>query len=86
MANSKHLNQVFSNEKQRAILIDRSPNREEASRSLKIMHNMSRDETRVPLHLEAKLSNTKNVNNSTPDYLMDGDRFCGSSKKGKNIK
>ena len=51
-----------------------------------IMHDMSRDETRVPLHLEAKNSNTENVDNPTPDYLMDGDRFCGSSKKDKNIK
>ena len=56
MANSKHLNQVFSNEKQRAILIDRSPNREEASQSLMIMHDMSRDKTRVSLQLEAKLT------------------------------
>ena len=38
-----------------------------------IMHDMSRDETRVPLHLEAKNSNTENVDNPTPDYLMDGD-------------
>jgi hypothetical protein len=38
-----------------------------------IMHDMSGDKTRVPLHLEAKLSNTENVNNPTPDYLMDGD-------------
>ena len=38
-----------------------------------IMHDMSRDETRVPLHLEAKLSNTEIFKNPTPDYLMDGD-------------
>ena len=38
-----------------------------------IMHNMSCDEARVPLHLEAKHSETENVDNPTPDYLMDGD-------------
>ena len=73
MANSKHLNH-FSNEKQQAILIDRSPNRrEEASGSLIIMHNMSHDKTRVSLQLEAKHSNTENVDNPTLDYLMNGD-------------
>ena len=36
------------------------------------MHDMSCDETRVPLHLEAKLSNTENVDHPTPNYLMDG--------------
>mgnify|MGYP006167563193 FL=1 len=38
-----------------------------------IMHHVSRDETRVSLHLEAKHSETENVDNPTPDYLMDGD-------------
>ena len=38
-----------------------------------IMHDMSRDETRVSLQLEAKHSKTENVDNPTPDYLMDGD-------------
>ena len=68
---------IFSNEKQRAsILIDHSPNREEVSRSLMIMHNMSWDETRVLLlhsDAKAKLSISENVNNPTLDYLMDGD-------------
>ena len=38
-----------------------------------IMHHVSRDETRVSLHLEAKHSETENVDNPTPDYLIDGD-------------
>ena len=37
------------------------------------MHDMSHDETRVSLQLEAKHSNTENVDNPIPDHLMDGD-------------
>jgi len=37
------------------------------------MHDISRDKTRAPLHVEAKLSKTEYVNNPTPDCLMNKD-------------
>ena len=64
------------NEKQRAIHIDHSTNREEASLSLMIMHNMSRDDT-SPMALRHLKSKDKVSN---PQQVIQNESFYHSTK------